>query len=735
MSPNKVSYPVSGMHCASCANIIKKKLEDLPQVKTAEVNFATEKVDLTLSKDITLHKLNQSLEKLGYQLKTTVETPRQPLAELIILPLTFLTFFLMLWEIIADSQSFFPAFPIPMMIFNPVMFLVATLTLLFIGRPFAKGVLHFLRFRVANMDTLIGIGTFTAYLYSSLIMFFPPLATRLSLPEYLYFDVTIVVIGFVTLGKRLEHNSKRKTGQAIEKLLGLQVKTALLLKNGQQQEVPISQIVIGDILLVKPGAKIPLDGEITVGQSSIDESMLTGEPQPVDKKAGDKVYGATLNKQGVLEIKVTQIGDKTILAQIVKLVAQAQSSRAPIQKLVDRISQVFVPIVLVVALLSLLTWLTLGSYFLGFTSAFPYAILSFVGVLVIACPCALGLATPTAVIVGVGRGAGLGILIKNAESLEKLSHINTLIFDKTGTLTSGHPTVTQTITLDSSRFADTQILKLAASLEQNSTHPLATAVVQVAKSQKLKLASPTNFTEIEGIGVEGRLNNNLYRLGRPSKQELEIPELLELVSKGITCIVLREEGQPIGILGLSDTIKKGTQKVIAELNRLHIKTIMLTGDNTKAAKFIASQIGITEVVAEVMPKDKAQKVVDLKAAGQVVGMVGDGINDAPALATADVGIAMSTGSDIAIESADITLLGGDLAKLPQSISLAKKTFQTVRQNLFWAFIYNLVGIPLAAGLFYPIFGLILNPIFAGLAMALSSVSVVSNSLRLQVTRI
>jgi Cu2+-exporting ATPase/Cu+-exporting ATPase len=418
-----------------------------------------------------------------------------------------------------------------------------------------------------------------------------------------------------------------------------------------------------------------------------------------------------------------------MLAQIIEMVGKAQGSKAPIQNLADRISEVFVPTVLVIAGLSLIIWLTVGSYYLGFSSALAFGILSFVGVLVIACPCALGLATPTAIIVGVGRGAQLGILVKNAESLEKLSHVDTLVFDKTGTITSGNPTVTKVVAL-SNKYSEQEVLKLAASLEKNSSHPLAQAVVKAGNRQSVVFEDVTNFREIEGVGVEGKIGPKTYSLGRSSH-----PQAKEFLDLGATVIVLSADTSPVGMLAISDEVKPNAKQIITDLRKRGITSIMVTGDNQSAANHIASLVGIDQVVAGVMPQDKVAKVKKLQALGHKVAMVGDGVNDAPALATADVGIAMSTGTDIAIESADITLLYGDLSKIARSIKLSKITLSTIKQNLFWAFIYNLVGIPLAAGLFYPLFGITLNPIFAGLAMAFSSVSVVTNSLRLQVTRI
>jgi Cu2+-exporting ATPase/Cu+-exporting ATPase len=552
----------------------------------------------------------------------------------------------------------------------------------------------------------------------------------LKLPETTYFDVTIVVIGFVILGKYLEARSKLRTGEAIEKLLGLQAKTALLWQDGKEIEIPVSEVQIGDILIVKPGSKIPVDGVIVEGYSSIDESMITGEPIPVDKKVDDFVVGATINKQGNFKFKATRIGSDTLLAQIIKMVEDAQGSKAPIQALADKISSVFVPVVLIIAFATLILWLTVGASSLGFQTALSYGILSFVGVLVIACPCALGLATPTAVIVGVGKGAEYGILIRNAEALEKLSKVDTIVFDKTGTITKGKPEVTDIISLDTS-WNQSEILRISASIEKLSEHPLADAVLMKANEQKLILETVTNFQALEGVGVEGVINGKNISVHKPLKNNIEENKIKELQEQGKTVIVVEVDKKIIGLIALSDTLKEESKDAIAKLHDRHIKVVMLTGDNYLAASYIAKLAGIDAVIAEVLPQEKAGKIKELQDGGAIVAMVGDGINDAPALVQADVGIAMGTGTDVAIESAGITLLGGDISKLVKAIKLSKMTMRGIKQNLFWAFIFNVVGIPLAAGLFYPIFGWLLNPAFAGLAMAFSSVSVVGNSLRIK----
>ncbi len=749
---------IKGMHCASCATIISNKVSKLAGINDINVNFATEKAQISYDDTaVSVHKMNHEIEKLGYTLldesdsatiqdhsthtginESTGEKEKELLTiktkTQFVLPITLLVFFLMMWDIGAKLFSFIPNLPLPMSLFNTISMILASIILFWIGQPFLQGVVRFARYRVANMDTLIGIGTLVAYVYSILITLFPIIRVALKLPETTYFDVTIVVIGFVVLGKYLEARSKLRTGEAIEKLLGLQAKTALLWRNGIEVEVPTHEVQIGDILIVKPGSKIPVDGVIIEGYSSVDESMITGEPIPVDKKIGDLVIGATMNKQGNFKYKATKIGSDTVLAQIIKIVEDAQGSRVPIQALADKISNVFVPAVLIIVIVTLISWLTIGASLLGFSTALSYGILSFVGVLVIACPCALGLATPTAIIVGVGKGAEHGILIRNAEALEKLSNITTVVLDKTGTLTKGKPEVTDIITLDSD-WTETDILRISASIEKLSEHPLADAVVVKATEQHIDLETVVNFQALEGVGVEGTINGKYVKIHKPLKIDGEEINIKELQEQGKTVVVIEVDKKQVGLIALSDTLKEESKEAITRLHAKNIKVIMLTGDNYLAATYIAKLAGIDAVIAEVLPGEKAGKIKELQDGGAFVAMVGDGINDAPALVQSDVGIAMGTGTDVAIESAGITLLGGDISKIAQAIQLSKITMRGIKQNLFWAFIFNIVGIPLAAGFFYPLFGWLLNPAFAGLAMAFSSVSVVSNSLRIKAKKL
>ncbi len=748
------SYQVNGMHCASCSSIISKKLNKLPGVDSCYVNFATEQARISYdSEKVTTEQMNHEINKLGYNLISHEENHNESmdhsehlgltqskedklkeLANLeskvaFVLPITLMVFSLMLWDILSQVGGF-PSLPIEMELFTAILFVLASIVLFWIGRPYIDAVVRFAKYRVSNMDSLVGIGTLTAYLYSSIIFLFPQIKTALSLPDYTYFDITIVVIGFITLGKYLETRSKLQTGEAIEKLINLQAKTALVLRDNKEVQIALSEVRVGDIMIVKPGMKLPVDGIVFSGSSSIDESMISGEPLPVEKKKGDSVIGATINKQGSFQYRATKVGSQTMLAQIIKLVENAQGSKAQIQNLADKVSAVFIPSVLIIAVVTFFLWLTIGAYFLGMTAAFSYGLLAFVGILVIACPCALGLATPTAIIVGVGKGASHGILIKDAESLENLHTIDTIVFDKTGTITNGTPTVTNIVSFEKS-YSEKEVLQYAGSLENLSEHPLANAIVQSFKKTGGSILKVNSFKEHEGIGVEGIVEQKKMIVRKPSKDEQQLAAISTMQSQGNTVVVLEIEKKIVGILALNDTVKPNAKQAINRLHDMGIKTVMLSGDNKQAAAFIAEKVGIDVVKAEVLPQEKAHIIKQLQKDGKNVAMVGDGINDAPALSEAKVGFAMATGSDIAIDSASITILGGSIEKVPQAVMLSRATIRTIKQNLFWAFIYNIIGIPLAAGVLYPLFGLFLNPVFAGFAMALSSVSVVGNSLLLR----
>lgn len=750
------TFTVKGMHCASCASIITKKIAKIPGVNNISVQYANEKAHVEFDDQIVpIETLNEPIGKLGYRFETTgadgehassvdhMHHGEAPLEILkakthFVLPITFIIFILMLWEILARTSLWMPNLPISMDLFNILSMILATVVLFWIGAPFVRGVGRFFQYRVANMDTLIGIGTLTAYIYSVIITLIPAVQVQLRLPEYTYFDVTIVVIGFVTLGKYLEANAKKKTGDAIEALLNLQAKTALVVRDGQEIEIPITEVIHGDLIIVKPAGKIPVDGVLVEGTSYVDEAMVTGEPIPVAKVIGDMVVAGTINTTGAFTFKATKVGSETLLANIIRMVEEAQGSRAPIQALADKISNVFVPIVLCIAFLSLAAWLTIGVQYLGFPSALSLGIVSFVSVLVIACPCALGLATPTAIIVGVGKGARNGILIKDAATLETLHKVNVIVVDKTGTITKGKPELVSVQNL--SEHSDEKIITILAALEKKSEHPIAHAIVKSAQEKQFVLPDVVSFEMIQGQGIKGEINGKLYYAGNARLMQsmgvtFNHDEITKETKEGKTLVMLATSEGLLATVFVADAIKPEAIEAIRQLHKKGIKVVMLTGDNADTARFIATQVGIDEVVAEVTPEDKLRKVEQLQQEGMIVAMAGDGVNDAPALAKADVGIAMATGTDVAIESAGITLLHGDIAKLVKAIKLSRMTMTGIRQNLFWAFIYNIIGIPLAAGAFYPLFGWLLNPIFAGLAMAGSSVSVVGNSLRLKAKKL
>ena len=762
-------YKIKGMHCASCASIIERTVKKLDGVENIEVNPGTENAKITFDTSKTNpESFNKKLEPLGYTLVVPMErdmknmsassmgmsenehaehlglnqSKKEKLAEVAemrskvmsAIPLAIFSIFVMGWDILAQYNAVPQMSYIIKEFFHHLLPIFATYTLFVVGKSYLLGFYRFLRTGYANMDTLIGIGTSAAFLYSFVVTAFEETLRPFINVDHTYYDVTIVVITFIALGKYLESRSKIKTGDAIEKLLNLQAKTALVIRDGKEIEISINDVVHDDLVIVKPGAKIPVDGVITEGLSFIDESMVTGEPMPVQKKIGDSVVAGTMNTSGSFTFKATKVGSETLLAQIIHMVEEAQGSKAPIQALADKISSVFVPIVLILAFVTLGVWLAFGTGTLGFSHALSFGLVSFVGILVIACPCALGLATPTAIIVGVGKGAKEGILIKDAATLEKLHKVDTVIVDKTGTITIGKPTLVDI--QNTSSISSEELIGILASLEKKSEHPIAHAIVNYAEEKKISIQEISNFEGIQGKGLKGSVKGVEYFVGNTKLVEdlgLSFDQTLleKFTSQGKTPVIISTKEKVLGFVMVADEIKAESKEAISQLHKLGIKVVMLTGDDEKAAKYIASLVGIDEVIAHVLPQDKLAKIKELQSQGHLVAMAGDGVNDAPALAQADVGIAMGTGTDVAIESAGITLLGGDISKLVKAIKLSKITMRGIKQNLFWAFIYNIVGIPLAAGVFYPIFGWLLNPVFAGMAMALSSVSVVSNSLRIK----
>ncbi|MFA6278544.1 MAG: heavy metal translocating P-type ATPase [Candidatus Paceibacterota bacterium] len=734
------TYRIRGMHCASCAHIIEKSLKKVVGVEEVQVNYGNESAKVVFDETKTnSQQLSKNIEPLGYSFVTN-QSKGEKLAELAvmktkiftIMPMAVIAIFIMSWDILVEFNRVVAAPEAVSGFLRYLLAVMAAYALFFVGKPYLLGFYRFVRYGKANMDTLIGIGTSAAFLYSTAVTVFAEQLSAYVNVEVAYFDVAIVVIAFISLGKYLEARAKLKTGDAIEKLLNLQAKTALVIRDGVEIEIPIEQVVHGELIIVKPAGRIPVDGVITEGSSYIDEAMISGEPVPVEKNVGDKVVAGTLNTTGSFTFKATKVGSETLLAHIIQMVEDAQGSKAPIQALADKISSVFVPIVLVIAFASLGLWIFVGAAYLGFAQALSLGLVSFVGVLVIACPCALGLATPTAIIVGVGKGAKEGILIKDASTLEKLHKVTTVVVDKTGTITRGKP---ELVSLKNfSEKSDADITSILASLDNKSEHPIAHAIVSYAHEKNIPFMPVEGFEMLKGKGVVGAIGGVTYHVGS-EKLARELGASFESLDKdtseGKTPVILIANGKTLAVAMVADAIKPEAKEAVANLHKLGIRVVMLTGDNAQTAQYIAEQAGIDEIVAEVMPEDKLNKIKELQSQSHIVAMAGDGINDAPALAQADVGIAMATGTDVAIESAGITLLNGDISKMVKAIRLSKFTMRGIKQNLFWAFAYNIVGIPVASGLLYPFFGILLNPVFAGLAMALSSVSVVSNSLRLK----
>ena len=737
------------MHCASCASIIEKTLKKINGVNSIQVNYGTEnaKIDFDESKT-SPHHLSSEIEPLGYSLVSTTaeEMGMSPLAELsdmkrklmTAIPLAVLSIFFMAWDILWQFKIV-PKMPLLLAeLFSHLLPLMALYTLLIIGKPYILGFYRFLRYGKANMDTLIGIGTVAAFTYSFVITTFAGELSRFINVGQTYYDVTIVVITFITLGKYLEARSKLKTGDAIEKLLNLQAKTALVIRGEKEVEISITEVVHGDIIIIKPAGRIPVDGVVFQGSSFVDESTISGEPIPVEKKIGDSVVAGTINTTGAFTFKATKVGSETMLSRIISMVEEAQGSRAPIQALADKISSVFVPIVLALAVVAFGLWLVFGTHYLGFSQALSFGLVSFVSILVIACPCALGLATPTAIIVGVGKGAREGILIKDAATLEKLHKVNVLVMDKTGTITKGKPELVSIQNF--SDRSDQNLVSILAALENKSEHPIANAIIVYAKENKIEIDSVESFEAIKGKGLKGIVGGVEYYVGNaklPIELGVEFDQstIQKETTQGKTPVILTTKEKILGLFLVADSVKPESAEAITKLKKLGVHTVMLTGDDKNTADYIAKLVGVDEVIAEVLPEDKLNVIKKFQSDGKIVAMVGDGINDSPALAQADVGIAMGSGTDVAIESAGITLLHGDMGKLVKAFNLSKITMRGIKQNLFWAFFYNIIGIPLAGGLFYPLFGWLLSPVFAGMAMAFSSVSVVTNSLRLKTKKI
>ncbi len=775
---DQIELPITGMTCASCSARVAKALNKTPGVLEVNVNLASEQATVTYLPATTgWSELKATVERAGYGvIETTaadttavedVETAARAreLADkrrklfvglALSLPLFILSMardFGVIAPWLIDARLAGSAYPAGADLLNWLFLALATPVQFYSGRDYYIHTWKALRNRAANMDTLVVTGSSAAYFYSLALL----LSGRAG---HVYFETAAMIITLILVGKYLEARAKSQTNAAIKTLIGLQPTTARVLRSGDERDVPIAEVRKGDIVIVRPGEKIPVDGVIVGGRSSVDESMVTGESIPVEKNEGDTVIGATINGSGSFQFRAVHVGKETALAQIIKLVQQAQGSRAPVQSLVDKVAEIFVPAVIVVALLTFLGWFFIGG--VGFTSALVFA----VAVLVIACPCALGLATPTAIMVGTGVGAEHGILIKNAESLERAGSITTVVFDKTGTITEGKPSVTDIVVesrraepaLAASAFAHAQpealaagdqpsdaadsLLHLAASAERGSEHPLGEAIVRAARERGLTLSQPHDFAAIAGHGIAAQVDGCAVLLGslrlmRERQVALRDVErdVERLQGEGKTTMIVAADGEALGVIAVADPIKPTSREAVEMLHRQGIDVVMLTGDNRRTAAAIARQVGVEQVHADVLPQDKSAEVQRLQQAGRIVAMVGDGINDAPALAQADVGIAIGAGTDVAMETAAVTLMRGDLRSVPQTIMLSLRTLRTIKWNLFWAFIYNVIGIPIAAGVLYPLFGWQLSPIIAAAAMALSSVFVVTNSLRLRGVRL
>lgn len=734
MKQEVTTLNLSGMTCSACANRIEKGIKSLPGVDRVNVNFALENVQIEYkSSDISADGIIKKVEQLGYSAQENVssadieESKNQEIRKLKLrFLLSTVLSFPLLWTMVGHF-SLLSFIWVPAIFMNPWFQLaLATPVQFYIGYPFYKGAYKALRNKSADMNILVALGTSAAYFYS---LFITLQSINIQMQNIeLYFETSAVLITLIVLGKLFEVQAKGKTSAAIKSLIGLQAKTALVFRDGEEVNILIEDVVVGDIVLVKPGEKIPVDGEVIEGSSSVDESMLTGESLPVKKQNGDEVIGASLNKLGSLKIRSTRIGKDTVLSQIIKIVEDAQGSKAPIQRIADKISSIFVPIVLVIALLTFLGW-----FFIFDPGNFSFALQNAIAVLVIACPCALGLATPTSIMAGSGRAAELGILFKGGEHLESTHHIDTIVLDKTGTLTRGEPKLTDILPVN---VDENTFLNLIASAEKNSEHPLADPIVKSALENGAKLTQTSEFESIPGHGIKSKVEDKVVLVGTENlmrKYNIDIEEETlnqksNLEAKGKTVMLTSIDGKFSGMIAVADTLKDTSKEAVSRLNSLGLEVVMITGDNKRTAEAIAKEAGIKHILAEVLPNGKADEVKKLQSDGKIVAMVGDGINDAPAIATANIGMSMGTGTDVAIETADITLMRGDLNSIADAIIISKKTVKNIKQNLFWALGYNTLGIPFAALGF-------LAPWLAGAAMALSSVSVVLNALRLQRVKI
>lgn len=734
-----VSISIRGMSCASCVQKVTKAFLKVDGVVSASVNFASEKADINYLPTIaTIDDLMKAVREAGYEplppvreedsLERDTRIKREELGRL---KRKFLFAAIISVPVMIGSlASVFTWIP-DFLGNNFLLLLLATPVQFWSGWQFYRGAWLSLKHFSADMNTLIAVGTSAAYFYSAVVTFFPGLFAASGMGHAVYFDTATVIIALILLGRLLELRAKGQTGEAIKKLIGLQAKTARVIRQGGEVDVPVSDVLAGEIIVVRPGEKIPVDGVMSDGYSTIDESMITGESLPVEKKTGDEVIGATINRTGTFRFRATRVGKETTLSQIIKMVEAAQGSKPPIARLVDVIAGYFVPAVIVLALITFIIW-----YAAGPEPALTFALLNFIAVLIIACPCAMGLATPTSIMVGTGKGAENGILIRGGESLETAHKLDTIVLDKTGTLTKGQPSVKDIVPLEGA--TQNEMIFFAASAEKGSEHPLGEAVVKRAVELGVKPADPAGFEAIPGHGIKAVIDGKEVLLGNERLISMEgidpapaRPSVEWLSDEGKTPVLLAVGGSLKGVIAIADTLKENSKEAIDAFRRMKLEVVMMTGDNRRTAKAVAKELGIERVLAEVLPQDKATEVKKLQNEGRKVAMVGDGINDAPALAQSDVGIAIGTGTDVAMEASDITLIGGDLRSIVTAIGLSRATIRNIKQNLFWAFIYNILLIPVAAGALYPAFGLLLDPMFAAAAMGLSSVSVVSNALRLK----
>jgi Cu+-exporting ATPase len=743
---NRVEFPVTGMTCTNCAANIERALnKKVTGVVSAAVNFATERVSVEYIPGVSnIDDIVAAIEKAGYgaippedgldeedteqkarDAEIKDQTRKFVMGVLFALPL-------FVFSMGRDFSLIGPWSHAPWV--NWLFWALATPVQFYTGWDYYVGGIKSLKNKSANMDVLVAMGSSVAYFYSVAVLFFP------SVGAHVYFETSAIIITLIKLGKMLESRTKGRTGGAIRKLIGLRPKTATILQDDAEKEIPLTRVKVGDTVIVRPGERVPVDGLVLDGQSAVDESMLSGEPLPVDKQPGDMVVGGTINGEGLLHFSATRVGKETALAQIIRLVQEAQGSKAPIQALADKVAAVFVPAIIAIAFFVFILWWAI-------TGEFVPAMIRLVAVLVIACPCALGLATPTAIMAGTGKGAENGILFKSSEALETATKLDTIVLDKTGTITMGKPAVVDIIPFKPQCETGDDLLKLAASVEKGSEHPLGKAIVNHAKTQQLELLELKDFKASGGFGVEAKVDGSTVMVGKPrwfhemgSAIEAADNEIQALQSQGKTVMVVVRDNALCGLIAVSDTLKPESREAIQQLHNLHLKVVMLTGDNQQTAQTIAAQVNIDEILAEVRPEEKSSKVKALQQSGERVGMVGDGINDAPALAQADVGLAIGTGTDVAIETAGVILSSGSLSGIPRAIGLSRATMTTIKQNLFWAFGYNVILIPIAAGILYPFESLPnmlrqLHPILAALAMAFSSVSVVTNSLRLYKAKI